>query len=98
MRPRKSSNHAIARIPQPRDRSSCVSLDLKTAMNAQANLPNTLKHPSAFLPIAMSLLAVGAVLSHIVLVGTGPQADEGTAAHVWQLLMAGQLPIILFFA
>jgi hypothetical protein len=57
-----------------------------------------LKHPTAFLPIAMSLLAVGAVLSHIVLVGTAPQTDEGTAAHIWQLLMAGQAPIILFFA
>jgi hypothetical protein len=26
------------------------------------------------------------------------QADEGTAAHLWQLLMAGQLPVIAFFA
>ena len=30
--------------------------------------------------------------------GTARQADEGTAAHMWQLLMAGQLPIIAFFA
>ena len=30
--------------------------------------------------------------------GTARQADEGTAAHLWQLLMAGQLPIIGFFA
>jgi hypothetical protein len=67
-------------------------------MNTQANLPNTLKHPSAFLPIAMSLLAVGVVLTQIALFGTARQPDEGTAAHVWQLLMAGQLPIILFFA
>src|SRR5262245_12210354 len=64
----------------------------------QANLFDTLKHPSAFLPIAMSLLAVTAVLTHIALAGTAPQLDEGTAAHFWQLLMAGQLPIILFFA
>ena len=67
-------------------------------MNTQANLPNMLRHPSAFLPIAMSLLAVGVVLTHIVLFGTASQPDEGTAAHLWQLLMAGQLPIILFFA
>jgi hypothetical protein len=26
------------------------------------------------------------------------EADEGTAAHLFQILMAGQLPIILFFA
>ena len=67
-------------------------------MKTQANLPNTLKHPSAFLPIAMSLLAVGVVLTHIALFGTARQPDEGTAAHLWQLLMVGQLPIILYFA
>lgn len=68
------------------------------AVNTRLNFPDTLKHPTAFLPIAMSLLAVGVVLAHIVLFGTARQPDEGTAAHLWQLLMAGQLPIILFFA
>lgn len=67
-------------------------------MNNKVNLPNTLMRPSAFLPIAMSLLAVGAVLAHIVSFGTAPQPYEGTAAHLWQVLMAGQLPIIMFFA
>ncbi len=67
-------------------------------MDTQSRLFNTLKHPSAFLPIVMSLLAVAVVLAHIALVGTARQSDEGTAAHLWQLLMAGQLPIILFFA
>jgi len=67
-------------------------------MNTQTNFADTIKHPSAFLPIAMSLLAVAAVLTHIALAGTAPQADEGIAAHLWQLLMAGQVPIILFFA
>ena len=67
-------------------------------MNTQASFPDTLRHPSAFFPIAMSLLAVGVVLTHLVFFGTARQPDEGTAAHVWQLLMAGQLPIILFFA
>jgi hypothetical protein len=54
--------------------------------------------PSAFVPVAMSLTALGVVAIHIALVGTARQADEGAAAHVWQLLMAGQLPIIAFFA
>jgi hypothetical protein len=26
------------------------------------------------------------------------EADEGTLAHLWQLLMAGQLPVLAFFA
>lgn len=67
-------------------------------MNAQANLPDTFKYPTAFIPIAMSLLAVAVVLTHIALVGTARQPDEGTAAHLWQLLMSGQLPVIAFFA
>ena len=61
--------------------------------------PSTiLKHPSAFLPVAMSLGALAIVLVVIALHGTAPQADEGTAAHIWQLLMAAQAPIVLFFA
>lgn len=57
-----------------------------------------LGHPSALVPIAMSLAALALVLGHIAMVGTARQADEGTEAHLWQLLMAGQLPIIALFA
>jgi hypothetical protein len=37
------------------------------------------------------------VLVFILLHGAAPQADEGPAAHIWQLLMAAQLPIVAFF-
>jgi hypothetical protein len=57
-----------------------------------------LKHPSAFLPVAMSLVALATVLVFITMHGTAPQMDEGAAAHIWQLLMAAQAPIVLFFA
>jgi hypothetical protein len=53
-----------------------------------------LKRPSAFLPVAMSLGALATVLLVVAAHGTAPQADEGAAAHVWQLLMAGQVPIV----
>ncbi len=56
------------------------------------------REPSALIPVAMSLAALAVVIGHIALHGTAPQPDEGTAAHVWQILMAGQLPILLFFA
>jgi hypothetical protein len=46
----------------------------------------------------MSLGALATVLAFVALHGTAPQADEGAAAHLWQLLMAAQFPIILFFA
>lgn len=57
-----------------------------------------LKHPSAFLPVAMSLGALACVVIFIAMHGTAPQEDEGAAAHIWQILMAGQAPIVLFFA
>jgi hypothetical protein len=57
-----------------------------------------LKKPSAFLPVGFSLAALSVVFIHIALHGTARQADEGAAAHVWQLLMAAQVPMIGFFA
>jgi len=56
------------------------------------------RQPSAFLPLAMSLTALAVVLGHIAIYGVAHEADEGTAAHIWQILMAGQLPVLAFFA
>ena len=56
-----------------------------------------LKRPSAFLPVAMSVGALATVLVFLGLHGPSPQPDEGAAAHIWQLLMAGQVPIVVFF-
>jgi hypothetical protein len=56
-----------------------------------------LKNPSAFLPLAMSFGALATVIIYVALFGTARQADEGAAAHIWQILMAGQIPIIVFF-
>jgi hypothetical protein len=46
----------------------------------------------------MSLAAIGAIVWHIARFGTAPQPDEGAAAHIWQILMAGQVPIVAFYA
>ena len=62
------------------------------------------KQPSALLPLAMSIgaLLVVAVAAIYSFVHSGHglvrEADEGTAAHLWQILMAGQLPVLVFFA
>ncbi len=58
----------------------------------------TLRQPSAFLPVAMSLVALALVVGQIALVGVARQADEETTAHLWQILIAAQVPIIAFFA
>jgi hypothetical protein len=57
-----------------------------------------MKKPSAFLPLAMSFAALAAVLVHVAMFGVAREADEGTAAHIWQILMAAQIPIVAFFA
>jgi hypothetical protein len=56
------------------------------------------RKPSAFLPLAMSLTALAVVLVHIAIYGVAREADEGATAHIWQLLMAGQMPVLAFFA
>ncbi len=57
-----------------------------------------LKHFSAFVPLVMSFAALATVLIHVAMFGAAREADEGTAAHIWQLLMAGQVPVVTFFA
>lgn len=61
-------------------------------------MESLLKRPSALIPLAMSIAAIAVIVIYIALFGTARQEDEGTAAHLWQLLMAGQLPVMAFFA
>jgi hypothetical protein len=59
---------------------------------------STMKKPSAWVPLAMSFAALALVLGHVAIFGAAREADEGTAAHIWQILMAAQVPIVAFFA
>ena len=54
--------------------------------------------PSAIIPLAMSGVALAAVVVHLVFVSAAPSTDEDTAAHVFQLMFAGQAPVVAFFA
>ena len=60
-------------------------------------IPNIFRKPSAVLPVAMSFAALAIVLVHVARFGAARETDEGAAAHLWQLLMAGQVPILAFF-
>ena len=57
-----------------------------------------LKRPSAFLPLGMSFAALVTVLGHVAIFGAMHEADEGTSAHIFQILMVAQIPILAFFA
>lgn len=53
---------------------------------------------SALLPIALSLAGIALVVGHAAVYGIAHEADEGTAARVFWLLMGAQLPIVTYFA
>ena len=59
---------------------------------------SALKRPSALIPIGMSVAALALVLGHMAIYGVTREPDEGAAAHIWQLLMAGQIPFVAYFA
>ena len=63
-------------------------------------MSSLLKKPSAWVPMVMSGAALTLVLSHVAIFGIPrePAADEGTAAHLFQILMGGQAPIMAYFA
>ena len=67
-------------------------------MNQDQSFVVMMKRPSAFIPMAMSLTALAVVLGSIAIFGVVHETDEGATAHIWQLLMAGQLPVLAFFA
>ncbi len=57
-----------------------------------------LKTPSAWIPLAMSATAIALLVSSLLIFGVRHETDEGTAAHLFQILLAGQLPLVAYFA
>lgn len=78
--------------------AGCVLASYIERSNDRPNsLAAVVKKPSAFLPMAMSCAALATVLVTIAVFGVVHEPDEGAAAHIWQLLIAGQMPILAFF-
>ena len=78
--------------------SSSADVIMKSEEDIMTTMTSIIRQPSAFLPVALSLVALALVLGHVALFGVVHEADEGTAAHIWQILMAVQVPIMAFFA
>ena len=60
-----------------------------------------LKQPSAWIPLAMSLVALAFLLSYVAIFGFASgssDGDEGAPARLFQLIMVAQLPIAGYFA
>ena len=62
-------------------------------------MTSTLKHPSAWIPIALSLTVIAAWIISILVAGE-PQRepDEGVAAHLFQMWLLVEVILIAFFA
>jgi hypothetical protein len=57
-----------------------------------------MRRRSAILPVAMSVAALAVIGARIAVAGIAPEPDEGAAAHLWELLMVAQMPVIGYFA
>lgn len=59
----------------------------------------TVKKPSSWVPIAMSVVAIALILGYVAIFGVNkrPNADEGAPARLFQLLMFSQLFVISYF-
>jgi hypothetical protein len=67
-------------------------------VDASMTVQTLLRQPTAYLPMAMSLGAFAMIVWFVAVHGVVHQPDEGAQAHLWQLLVAGQVPLILYFA
>jgi hypothetical protein len=57
-----------------------------------------LRQPTGYLPVAMSVGALAMIVWFVAAHGVVHQPDEGAQAHLWQLLVAGQVPLMAYFA
>ena len=66
-------------------------------IKAEMDNVSPIKSPSAWIPLGMTLAALAIVVGHAAIYGVIHEADEGAAAHIWQILMVAQLPFVLYF-
>jgi len=52
---------------------------------------------SGFIPIYLSLAALAVVVLSIILNGVTPGRDEDAFAHIYQILIAAEVPVVGFF-
>ncbi|MHB8447806.1 MAG: hypothetical protein ACYC7G_07275 [Rudaea sp.] len=56
------------------------------------------KRASAWVPLLLSFAALALVLGRLLIYGAARAPDEDAVAHLFQLLMVVQLPIVAVFA
>jgi hypothetical protein len=67
-------------------------------VDASVTVGTLMRQPTGYLPAAMSVGALAMIAWFVAAHGVVHQPDEGAQAHLWQLLVAGQVPLIAYFA
>ena len=67
-------------------------------MEDRERMGQLIRHPIAWIPIAMSLAILLMVVTTLRVAGTARQADEGTAAHIFQLWLVIEVVAMAAFA
>ncbi|MDQ6944523.1 MAG: hypothetical protein M3169_18650 [Candidatus Eremiobacteraeota bacterium] len=57
----------------------------------------TINRISGIVPIVLSLAAFGVVITAVLTGSANGSADEGAAAHIFQLFIVAEVPFILIF-
>ena len=83
----KASATVVSTMVAPRQ-------DVDASMTAGA----LMRQPLAYLPVAMSIGALAMIVWYVAAHGVVSQPDEGAQAHLWQLFVAGQVPVMAYFA
>ena len=79
-------------------RFTCSTVQSALHLAASMSFSAIIRKPSAWLLPAMSLAVLAMLLVAFLRGSLVPEPDEGAVAHLFQILMAAQLPIIAFFA
>jgi hypothetical protein len=71
-----------------------------SSQNAESSMTvrALLRQPAGWLPVAMSVGALAMIAWFVAVHGVVRQPDEGAQARLWQVLVAGQVPLIGYFA
>jgi uncharacterized membrane protein len=67
-------------------------------MGERARMGQIIRRPIAWIPIAMSLATLMMVVITLSVAGTARKADEGTAAHIFQIWLVIEVVAMAAFA
>ncbi len=79
------------------ERVRSLDFGVKTMQAFPGSVATLARKPSAIIPFGMSTCALATVLAAVNFFGARPKPDEGAAGHIFQILIAGQLPFLAWF-